>query len=750
MRLTRLSPSSRFWACSLLVLSLALPPLVISGQASAAVDDGDSEAARPSKSKKKHASNDVPAEIQADQIQQDRDLNTVTARGHVEVTQSGRTLLADTLSYNLKQDVIVASGNVSLTDVDGQVTFADYMEITGDMKEAAVSGIRVLMTDDSHLSGVTGRRIGGTRTILNNAQYTACKPCAEHPKDPPLWQLHASTVTHDEIQHVIEYEDVWMDFEGIPIAYSPYFSHTDPLVKRKSGLLAPSMLNNSSLGSAVRVPYFQVIDDNHDVTLTPLMSTDKGEQLNIRDRWRMNGGDTQTTVSVANETNDVVGGHDTVGWHVNAKGQFDLNDKWRSGYVVQRASDQDYLRIYGYHIDKPYLTINPYLEGFGYKNYASVEAYSFQSLSSSTSDQYANPLTSKEPLVAPMGTYNFVGDPGRNGGYWTIDARTAAITRSRGTDSRRINTQTNWNLPSTTSDGQVIHFSTGVRLDGYDSNNVTDMRSGGADAYRAIPTATVDWRYPLTKVGAISSQTFTPIVVATAAPFGGNPTKIPNEDSLTFELDDVNIFSPDPYTGYDHVFSGPRVAYGGEYNITSRGLPALDLLVGQSYQVRPDRQFQVGDGMDDYLSDYVGRAVVSPSDNMNIGYRYRINKDDGTLRRSEITGKLGPRPVQLDASYVFFDKLSPSSPYNAREQLSTTLTTRMSRYWSTQFYSVENLGWDAGPQNYGARLVYDDECLQVMLDGGKNHTTAVAANNGEYVILRFNFKTITQFPVDLY
>lgn len=258
MRLTRLSPSSRFWACSLLVLSLALPPLVISGQASAAVGDGDSEAARPSKSKKKHASNDVPAEIQADQIQQDRDLNTVTARGHVEVTQSGRTLLADTLSYNLKQDVIVASGNVSLTDVDGQVTFADYMEITGDMKEAAVSGIRVLMTDDSHLSGVTGRRIGGTRTILNNAQYTACKPCAEHPKDPPLWQLHASTVTHDEIQHVIEYEDVWMDFEGIPIAYSPYFSHTDPLVKRKSGLLAPSMLNNSSLGSAVRVPYFQV------------------------------------------------------------------------------------------------------------------------------------------------------------------------------------------------------------------------------------------------------------------------------------------------------------------------------------------------------------------------------------------------------------------------------------------------------------------------------------------------------------
>ena len=254
----------------------------------------------------------------------------------------------------------------------------------------------------------------------------------------------------------------------------------------------------------------------------------------------------------------------------------------------------------------------------------------------------------------------------------------------------------------------------------------------------------------MTKVGAISSQTLTPIVVATASPNGGNPLNIPNEDSLTFELDDVNIFSPDPYTGYDHVFDGPRVAYGGEYTIVSRGLPSMDFLLGQSYQFHPDRSFQPGDGMDDHMSDYVGRVVVSPSANMNVGYRYRLDKDNETLRRSEVDSTLGPRPFRLQTSYVFFDKLSPSSPYNAREQLSTTLTTRINRYWSTQFYAVENLGWNAGPQNDGARLIYDDECLQVMLDGGKNHTTAVAANNGEYVVLRFNFKTVTQFPVDLY
>ncbi|HVI49984.1 MAG TPA: LPS assembly protein LptD [Candidatus Sulfotelmatobacter sp.] len=738
-RLRRFTPS-------LMAIAIALGPVALAPLSAANADD-----AAPAQPHKKHHDNSGPAEITADQMQHDRDLNSVTARGHVEVNQNGRILLADTLSYNLKQDVIIATGNVSLTDLDGQVTFAEYMEITGDMKEAVAQGIRMVMIDDSHMEGKNARRIGGTRTIMNSATYSACRPCAEHPEDPPLWQLRAKTVTHDEIEHVVEYEDMWLDVAGIPVAYAPYFSHTDPMLKRKSGLLAPGVINNSSLGTAVRVPYFQVIDDYHDITLSPMVSTNRGEQLGVKDRWRLPGGDTQTSFSVANETGGGEGGKDTVGWHIDAKGEFDINDAWRTGYTVQRASDKDYLRIYDYRTSKPYLTTNPYLEGFGYRSYASVEAYSFQNLSTSASTaQYVTKLTKGEPLIGPLGTYSFVGEPTENGGYWTVDARTATITREHGTNSRRINSQTSWNLPAITSDGQVINFTTGMRVDAYDSDNVADMHSGSAQASRTIPSASLDWRYPLSKVGALGSQTLTPIVVTTVSPFGGNSIKIPNEDSLAFELDDVNIFSPNPYNGYDHVFAGPRVAYGGEYNIVSRGLPAMDVLMAQSYQVHPDRSFQPGGGLDEYLSDYVGRVGVSPSDNMKINYRFRIDKDDGVLRRSEIDGLLGPKPFQLSASYVFFDKLSESSPYNAREQLSTTLTTHISRYWATQFYSVENLGINAGPQNYGARLIYDDECLQTVLDAGNNHTTAVAANSGRFVVLRLNFKTVTQFPVDLF
>ena len=56
-----------------------------------------------------------------------------------------------------------------------------------------------------------------------------------------------------------------------------------------------------------------------------------------------------------------------------------------------------------------------------------------------------------------------------------------------------------------------------------------------------------------------------------ASPNTGNSSRIPNNDSLNFELDDVNIFSPTPSSGYDRLVTGPRVAYGAEYTIVNRG-----------------------------------------------------------------------------------------------------------------------------------------------------------------------------------
>ena len=734
MRLIR--PTLSAMAVSALALAVTLPAVV-----EARTNGGNGGGS--------HAMKDTPAEIAADQLIHDRDLNTVTASGHVEVTQAGRTLLADNLSYNLKQDVIIATGNVSMTEQDGQVTFADYVELTGDMKDAAAQRMRILMIDDSRMWAASGRRVGGSRTILDKGGYTACKACADKPNATPLWAMKAKQITHDETNHVIEYDDAWLEFEGVPVAYTPFFAHADTTIKRKSGLLPPSILNNGFVGMGFRQPYFQEIDEQQDITLTPMITSKQGEQLGAVHRLATANGEARTAFSVADMPTGGEGSKATVGSHIDSHGLFDLNDSWRAGWSVQRASDKDYLNNYGYRTSKPYLVTEPYLERFGYKTYTEFNGYSFQELSK-TIRTNVDPLTRSDPVVLPMATYSYVGDPNRRGAYWSLDSRAAALTRPTGTSSERLNSVTAWHLPMTTNNGQIIEISSGIRMDGYQASHISTEDHGNTSVARAVPQATIDWRMPFARVGSISSQVLTPIVVASATPYGANSRHIPNEDGLSFELDDINIFSPMPYTGYDRIFAGPRVAYGLDYTLTSRGMPSTEVVVGQSYQARPDRAYLPGNGMDDTFSDIVSSIVLRPSSIIDFGYRTRMDKDNGVLRRSELISGFGPKPFHLETNYTFFDKVGLNSPYSAREQLSNTVSMQLSHYWNVQIYNVENLGEDAGPLNSGLRLTYDDECFQTVLDGGKNHETVRGSTSGSYVMLRFVFKTLGTVPVNLY
>ena len=44
--------------------------------------------------------------------------------------------------------------------------------------------------------------------------------------------------------------------------------HPDPTVKRQSGFLTPSLLNSSTSGGSIDIPYFKVISENKDYTFT--------------------------------------------------------------------------------------------------------------------------------------------------------------------------------------------------------------------------------------------------------------------------------------------------------------------------------------------------------------------------------------------------------------------------------------------------------------------------------------------------
>ena len=71
----------------------------------------------------------------ADAVENNQELQTITALGNVEIIRNNLTLKADKVIYNQKEDIITAVGNVVLVEENGSVVFSDYVELTDKMTQ---------------------------------------------------------------------------------------------------------------------------------------------------------------------------------------------------------------------------------------------------------------------------------------------------------------------------------------------------------------------------------------------------------------------------------------------------------------------------------------------------------------------------------------------------------------------------------------------------------------------------------------
>ena len=77
----------------------------------------------------------------------------------------------------------------------------DELDITDDFRDAFIGSLNVVTTDQGHFSAQTAERRDANLTIFRRGIYTACAPCIEHPERPPLWQIKAARIIHNEAEH---------------------------------------------------------------------------------------------------------------------------------------------------------------------------------------------------------------------------------------------------------------------------------------------------------------------------------------------------------------------------------------------------------------------------------------------------------------------------------------------------------------------------------------------------------------------
>ena len=258
----RRSPKSPGFCIAAALLLAALAGLVVGLQPAAAQQGMTS--ALGNRAKTDPNANMV---VKAREMIYDNDKNTVTAVGDVQIYYDGRVLQADRVVYDRASSRVHAVGNAKITEADGTVTYADTFDLTDDFKDGFIESLRITTVDRTRFASARAERTDGNVTVFEQGVYTACEPCKDHPEKPPLWQVKATRIIHNDQEKMIYFEDAHLEFYGVPIAYVPYLSSPDPSVKRKSGVLTPTYFGSSEIGVGVSVPYFFALAPNYDLTL---------------------------------------------------------------------------------------------------------------------------------------------------------------------------------------------------------------------------------------------------------------------------------------------------------------------------------------------------------------------------------------------------------------------------------------------------------------------------------------------------
>ncbi|HCK16898.1 MAG TPA: LPS-assembly protein LptD [Thalassospira sp.] len=670
----------------------------------------------------------------ADEVDYNQDLQTVTARGNVEISREGRILLADTVSYDRSQDVLTASGNVSITEPSGEVTFASYVELSGDFKEGIVEDIYVLLDENTRIAGSGARRSGGNFTEIAKAVYSPCKVCEEDGgNSTPLWRIRAARVLHDANAKTVEYKDARLEVAGVPILYSPYFQHPDPTVKRQSGLLAPSFGSTTHVGSYFSQPYYRAIDKSKDMTFTPTYTTDDGPLLATEYRQRFDSGEMEFVGSVTNDNEDKWKGH------IDAVGRFDIDRTWRWGFDAEQATEKTYLSRYGF-ASPSVLTSNLFTEGFRAASYTRADAYYFQGLKSDDD-------LDTTPLVLPHMQFHGQSSPAKYGSVTTLDLDALSLTRKEGANSHRVSAKAGWELPHVGTMGDVTKLSLSVRSDNYIVSDVSRTGKSDYDGYagRILPLAAIDWQMPFVSNQGAYHQVITPMAMAAWSPNGGNHDEIPNEDSQSFEFDDINLFAHDRFGGLDLAEDGFRASYGLEWGVYGPDGGYTSAMVGQSYRANENDTFAAGSGLDEHLSDYVGRLTVSPNEYLDLTYRYRLDNDDLSARRNQVILNAGSiDTLRISTSYVHFTDDAGSEEFDEREELYFQAERQFTQFWSGRAYGRYDID-QSDPLEYGVGFVYEDECF--IFDGRIRRTFYQDQDLGESdeFLFRLVFKTLGEF-----
>lgn len=610
--------------------------------------------------------------LESDNLVYNYDEDLISAVGNVVVRYNGYLLTTDRMTYYQTTGRLVAVGNVRIVAPDGTVYQAVQADVTDDFREGFIEQLFVATADRTFIRADRAQRFANDVTEFSNAIYTACEIRFEEDARPPLWNVSAARIVHNEEEHMIYFERARLEFLGVPVAFIPRLATPDPTVTRATGFLFPDFSMSNTLGFGVGIPFFWAIAPNYDLTVTPTYFTNAGFLSEIEWRHRTRLGTYTIETAVALQTNP---GPLQVRGGVRSRGDFTLSRFWTFGWDGTWQTDRSFSNAYStLNPSGGFITSQVYITGLNDQAFLEARAYHFRDARgpSPSTDQ------ARQAVVYPVVDHDVILDRPVLGGEVRITGNTTVLSRGEndpfmvGPDTfyyglagttARFSEEVSWRREIIGPLGQVFTPFAYFRGDLYAMNLASPPPGVTSEpiAVRAIGAIGLDWAWPFLITMGQSAHIIEPIVQIIGRTSEQHIGALPNDDAQSLVLDTTNLLTWDHFSGWDRAEGGSRITLALRYSGTFARGATIEAVVGQSFQIGGTNSFTTGDirntglgsGLDGPRSDLVASVTATGTRGNSIALAGRFDAMTYALERGSVAGNLAFGPVKASAGLAY-------------------------------------------------------------------------------------------------
>ncbi len=696
--------------------------------------------------------------LEANTVIRDDNAKTITARGDVEARYQGRTIRAQELIYNIKTGIVTARGKAQIIADDGSTQSAEEITLDNNLQAGVAYGFSTVMAPNIKFAAASAVRRSETINELNRAIYTPCDICTKTgAAKTPSWSVSADRIVQDRQRQLVYYRNAVIKVLGVPVFYAPVFWHPDPQAERSSGLLAPKIQDSKRRGFSYEQPYLLVISPSQDLIISPQINTKVNPFVNLQWRKRFYSGQVEARFGYTHEqdlktiNSDLIKfGDDTSRSYVLAKGRFNINQNWDWGFGLERASDPlifdkyNVGRVYQdnrglFNTDSRRLLSQIFVTEQSERSYVSMSVLSFQGLRFGDNNHAI-------PIAAPVVEARYEPKDPILGGRLRLRGSGVALFRDQsplsatqpGIDSRRLTGEGDWRKIVTLGNGLRFEPFIDARADYYNISDISATDRKAKSIGRSMGTVGMDISYPLIRSLGNSTVIVEPLAQIALSPSAKRDSRIPNEDSISFDFNETNLFEPNRYPGFDLYEGGQRLNLGVRTTVDWGADHSARVLIGRSYRTKNDLTMPVRTGLNQAASDWVTSATLSPITGVSVFARTRLDSDTLAIRRQEAGANLSLTNVRGFVRYLN-DRTDVTGVKVRDVQGAGELY--LTKTWGLTFAAIrdlENKVW----RTRELGLLYKDECTRLEIVYQREETFNRTLGPSDSVLIRLSLATL--------